>query len=146
MQDAPKILIVDDQSTMRELITIALECGGFAVTQAFDGVHGLEVLKTQMPDVIVTDLNMPRLNGTGLIEAVRRNPEFDHVPILVLSSEDASVYREKARNAGASGWMVKPFSPTKLISAVQQLANEAFSYTPEFPVGQASFSAAPAYL
>ena len=81
------ILTVDDSRTMRDMLRMALAEAGFNVMQAVDGVHGLEVLQTAMPDVIVTDINMPKMDGFGLIEAVRKDGRYRNVPILVLTTE-----------------------------------------------------------
>ena len=92
------------------------------VLQAEDGMHGLEVLQGSTPDVIVTDINMPRLDGFGFIEAVRSNDQFRAIPILVLTTESMGEKKDRARRAGATGWIVKPFDPAKLVSAINRVA------------------------
>jgi two-component system chemotaxis response regulator CheY len=92
------------------------------VLQAEDGVHGLEVLRSAMPHVIVTDINMPRLDGFGFIEAVRSNDQYRAIPILVLTTESMDEKKDRARRAGATGWIVKPFDPVKLVSAINRVA------------------------
>ena len=116
------ILTVDDSRTMREMLLLALQDAGFQVLQAEDGIIGLEVLKGQRPDVIITDINMPRLDGFGFIEHVRRNTAHRAVPILVLTTESDTEKKTRARNAGATGWIVKPFHPTKLVDAIRRVA------------------------
>jgi two-component system chemotaxis response regulator CheY len=117
------ILTVDDSRTMREMLKATLLGAGFEVVQAEDGVHGLEVLEaTSMPDVILTDINMPRMDGFGFIEGVRRDQRYRSVPILVLTTEGEPEKKDRARRAGATGWIVKPFDPEKLISAIRRLA------------------------
>jgi two-component system chemotaxis response regulator CheY len=116
------ILTVDDSRTMREMLRIALTEAGFRVVQAEDGVHGLEVLAGEEPDVIVTDINMPRMDGYGFIEEVRGDARHRAVPILVLSTESDTDKRARARMAGATGWIVKPFIPAKLIDAIRRVA------------------------
>lgn len=116
------ILTVDDSRTIREMLKAALIDAGMEVVQAEDGVHGLEVLETCEPDVIITDINMPRMDGFGFIEAVRSSERYRAIPILVLTTESADDKKERARRAGASGWIVKPFDPVKLVSAINRVA------------------------
>jgi two-component system, chemotaxis family, chemotaxis protein CheY len=116
------ILTIDDSRTMRDMLKIALVEAGYNVVQAEDGVHGLEVLQTMTPDVIVTDINMPRMDGFGLIEAVRKEARYRGVPILVLTTESDTAKKLRAKEAGATGWIVKPFEPAKLISAIRRVA------------------------
>ena len=84
-------------------------------------MEGLEVLETCNPDVIVTDINMPRLDGFGFIEGVRRNDKYRAIPILVLTTESDAEKKNRARQAGATGWIVKPFDPTKLVDAIERV-------------------------
>ena len=116
------VLTVDDSRTIRDMLRHTLVDAGFAVFQAEDGQHGLEVLDASAPDVIVTDINMPRLDGFGFIEAVRKHPRWRAVPILVLTTESDAVKKSRAREAGATGWIVKPFNPEKLVQAVLRVA------------------------
>jgi two-component system chemotaxis response regulator CheY len=117
------ILTVDDSRTMRDMLNLALVDAGFRVTQAVDGMHGLEVLRDQeTPDVIVTDINMPKLDGFGFIEAVRKDGRFRAIPILVLTTESDVEKKNRARKAGATGWIVKPFDPFKLVDAIRRVA------------------------
>ncbi len=116
------ILTVDDSRTMRDMLLLALSDAGYRVVQAQDGVHGLEVLKDEVPDVIVTDINMPRLDGFGFIEGVRRDTKHRAVPILVLTTESDTEKKDRARRAGATGWIVKPFDPVKLVAAIRRVA------------------------
>jgi len=117
-----EVLAVDDSRTMRDMIRLALEPVGFTVHTADDGVHGTEVLDTIAPDVIITDINMPRMDGFGFIDAVRGTSEYRTVPILVLTTEAAPELKTRARAAGATGWIVKPFDPAKLVKALQMVA------------------------
>ena len=116
------ILTVDDSRTMRDMLKFALISAGFDVRQAEDGVHGMEVLNSHRPDVIVTDINMPRMDGFGFIEAVRANDEHAGIPILVLTTEGDAEKKARAKNAGATGWIVKPFDPEKLVAAIRRVA------------------------
>ena len=116
------ILTVDDSRTMRDMLRMALAEAGFNVLQAVDGVDGLEVLQRSSPDVIVTDINMPKMDGFGLIEAVRQDNRYRKVPILVLTTESDAAKKQRAKEAGATGWIVKPFEQTKLIAAIRRVA------------------------
>jgi two-component system chemotaxis response regulator CheY len=116
------VLTVDDSRTMRDMLMLALSNAGYRVVQAEDGVHGLEVLQSTVPDVIITDINMPRMDGFGFIEGVRGNDRHRGVPILVLTTESDGTKKDKARRAGATGWIVKPFDPVKLVEAIRRVA------------------------
>jgi two-component system chemotaxis response regulator CheY len=107
---------------MRDMLRHSLVAAGFRVLQAEDGVHGLEVLETETPDVIVTDINMPRMDGFGFIEAVRRDESKRAMPVLVLTTETDTDKKNRARAAGATGWIVKPFDPVKLVEAIRRVA------------------------
>ncbi len=117
------ILTVDDSRTMRELLRSALVEAGFNILQAEDGIHGLEVLRENaLPDVIITDINMPRMNGLEFIEAVRADRGLRAIPIIVLTTESDPAKKDRARNAGATGWIVKPFDPQRLVGAINRVA------------------------
>ncbi len=116
------VLTVDDSRAMRDMLRHSLVAAGFRVLQAEDGVHGLEVLETETPDVIVTDINMPRMDGFGFIEAVRRDESKRAMPVLVLTTETDTDKKNRARAAGATGWIVKPFDPVKLVEAIRRVA------------------------
>ncbi|MEX6509010.1 response regulator [Jiella sp. M17.18] len=118
------ILTIDDSRTMREMLRATLSTSGFTVVQAEDGRHGIEVLEGMAvePDVIITDINMPRMDGFQFIEEVRGNPDRRAIPILVLTTESDSEKKQRARLAGATGWIVKPFDPTKLVDAINRVA------------------------
>ena len=116
------ILAVDDSRTMRDMIKLALQPAGFNVQTADDGVHGVEVLASMEPDAIITDINMPHMDGFGFIEAVRGQDKHRKTPILVLTTEAAPELKLQARKAGATGWIVKPFDPNKLIKALRMVA------------------------
>ncbi|SDX32595.1 response regulator [Roseicitreum antarcticum] len=117
------ILAIDDSRTIREMLREALLNAGFEVHVAVDGVDGLEQLSKVSPQVVITDINMPRLDGFGVIEAIRSGPVFSAVPILVLTTESAPDLKERARNSGATGWIVKPFDDVKLVSAIRRVSS-----------------------
>ena len=121
MDEAKTILTVDDSRTMRDMLLLTLTEAGYKVIQAEDGVEGLAKLGEQQPDAIITDINMPRLDGFGFIEQVRRDDRYRGVPILVLTTESELDRKERARKAGASGWIVKPFNPAKLLDALRRV-------------------------
>lgn len=117
------ILVVDDSRTMRDMLRLALNDSGFNVTQASDGEEALQFLDGTRYDLIITDINMPRLDGFGLIERVRQDERYRFTPIIVLTTESAAEKKDRARNAGASGWIVKPFEPSKLIDVVRRVTH-----------------------
>ena len=115
------VLTIDDSKTMRDLLMAALVDAGFRVLQAEDGVFGLEVLQAEVVDVIITDINMPRMDGFGVVENVRSDSRHRSTPILVLTTESDDAKRDRARKAGATGWIVKPFHPDKLVDAIRRV-------------------------
>ena len=117
-----KILTVDDSRTMRDMLRLALTHAGYAVVQAVDGLDGLGVLERECPDLVITDINMPKLDGFGFIENARKTSRFRAVPILVLTTESDPEKKQRARNAGATGWIVKPFDPAKLVDVIRRVA------------------------
>ncbi|HQS69294.1 MAG: response regulator [Novosphingobium sp. 28-62-57] len=123
MSNALRILTVDDSASMRALLLHALSSRGFDVVQADDGQAALQWLVTNDVDVIITDINMPRLDGFGLIERLRSGERHCDRPILVLSTESSDEKKARARAAGATGWIVKPFDADKLVAAVRRVAH-----------------------
>ncbi|MCX7888112.1 MAG: response regulator [Rhodobacteraceae bacterium] len=117
-----RVLAVDDSRTIRDLLRMALSEAGHAVALAEDGQQGLNLLDETDPDVIISDINMPRLDGFGFIEAVRARDRFRATPILILTTESAPELKARARAAGATGWIVKPFDAAKLIRAIDMVA------------------------
>ena len=116
-----RILAVDDSRTMRSMLQQTLTGAGFEVELAEDGVDGLERLPTAAPDLIITDINMPRMDGFGFIDGVRNGAHVSSVPILVLTTESGDALKKRAREAGATGWIVKPFDEEKLVQIIQRL-------------------------
>ena len=115
------ILTVDDSSTMRQMITFTLKGGDFEVLEAGDGVEALEVAQGKKLALIITDVNMPRMDGITLVHRLRALPEFKFTPILVLTTESDASMKQKGKEAGATGWIVKPFSPEKLMDTVNKV-------------------------
>jgi len=123
MENTTRILTVDDSASMRALLNHALTTRGFDVSQAEDGEVALEWLALNEVDVVITDINMPRLDGFGLIEKLRSGSRHRDRPILVLTTESSEEKKARARSAGATGWIVKPFDPEKLVAAVRRVAH-----------------------
>ena len=117
------VLTVDDSASMRMLLRTALTNSGFEVQQAEDGQEALEWLETNEVDVVLTDINMPRLDGFGLIEKLRETALHAERPILVLTTESSNEKKARAKNAGATGWIVKPFDAAKLTAALRRVAH-----------------------
>lgn len=117
------VLTVDDSASMRMLLRTALTNSGFEVQQAEDGQEALEWLETNEVDVVLTDINMPRLDGFGLIEKLRETALHAERPILVLTTESSNEKKARAKNAGATGWIVKPFDEAKLTAALHRVAH-----------------------
>ncbi|QQN73360.1 response regulator [Croceicoccus sp. YJ47] len=125
MKQATRILTVDDSPSMRALLRNALTTNGFEVEQAEDGQEALDWLASNEVDVVLTDINMPRLDGFGLIERLRSSARHSNRPILVLSTESSDEKKRRARDAGATGWIVKPFDAEKLTNAVRRVTHSA---------------------
>jgi CheY-like chemotaxis protein len=119
---AKRVLTIDDSKTMRDMLMLTLAEAGFEVLQAVDGQHGLDVLGDDRVDVVITDINMPIMDGYGVIRNLRKNPVHKTTPILVLTTESDSAKKVIAREAGATGWMVKPFDPDRLIATIRKVA------------------------
>jgi len=114
-----KLLIVDDSTMLRDMLNYALNEGGYNdVTEGVDGVDGLNKAKGASFDLIITDVNMPNMDGLTLIKELRKLPEYAKKPILVLTTERSDEMKAKGKEAGATGWIVKPFVPDQLLKAV----------------------------
>ncbi len=119
---AKRIMAVDDSRTMREMVAFTLQQAGYAVSQAEDGDKALAALKSASVDLIITDLNMPNMDGVTLIRNLRKDPKWRTTPILMLTTESDPAKKAAGRDAGATGWIVKPFDPDKLIDVVRRVA------------------------
>ncbi len=118
---AKRALTVDDSKTMRDMVSYTLKNVGFEVMEAEDGQKALSVLAGQKVDVIITDLNMPVMDGITLIRNLRAKPEYKFTPILMLTTESDETKKAEGKNAGATGWIVKPFNPEKLVQVIQRV-------------------------
>ncbi len=119
---AKRILTIDDSKTMRDMLMVTLADAGFDVLQAVDGQDGLDVLGKERVDVIITDINMPIMDGYEVIRQLRGNPDHKTTPILVLTTESELSKKKLARDVGATGWMVKPFDPDRLVATIRKVA------------------------
>jgi two-component system, chemotaxis family, chemotaxis protein CheY len=120
---AKRILTIDDSKTIRDMLMLTLADAGFEVLQAVDGQDGLDVLDREQVDVVITDINMPRMDGYEVIKKMRSNSAHKATPILVLTTESETDKKNLARVAGATGWMVKPFDPARLIATINKVAH-----------------------
>ncbi len=118
---ARKILVVDDSSSMRQMISFTLKSAGFEVEEANDGLKGLEIAKNQQFDLIFTDVNMPVMDGLAFTKEVRKLPNYKFTPILVLTTEASTDKKLEGKAAGATGWLVKPFNPEQLLNTAKRV-------------------------
>lgn len=116
-----KVLAIDDSKTIRELLRSVMEEAGFDYTSAVDGVDGVERYAEVRPDIVITDINMPNMDGYGVIDAIRKGDIDNQVPILVLTTESGDKLKQRAREAGATGWIVKPFDDVSLVSVIRRV-------------------------
>lgn len=114
-------LTVDDSKTIREMVSFTLKNNGFEVLEAEDGKHALAVLGDKDVHVIITDLNMPNMDGFELMKQLRANPKYKFTPILMLTTESDDAKKALGKEAGATGWIVKPFNPEKLVQVVNKV-------------------------
>lgn len=119
------VLIVDDSVTVRQQVNAALSQVGINVVEAVDGADGVARIQAGGIDVVVSDVNMPNMNGIEMVAKVKSDARFSSLPIIMLTTEGAKELIAKAKAAGASGWIVKPFKANMLIAAVQKLAGVA---------------------
>ncbi len=115
------ILTVDDSASVRQMVSFTLTKAGYQVQEAVDGKDGLAKASQQKADLIITDLNMPNMDGIQMIAAVRKLPGYAFTPILMLTTESQAEKKDAGRKAGATGWIVKPFNSDQLIAVVQKL-------------------------
>ena len=117
-----KVLIVDDSATVREQVRDVLTVASFEVVEAVDGIEGAETIASRDDlAAVICDVNMPRMNGLDMLEAVRKNPKSAALPIVMLTTEGQHELVRRAKAAGAKGWIVKPFKPELLVAAVRKL-------------------------
>ena len=117
------LLIVDDSASVRQMIEATLKSASYSVTSAKDGQEALDLCKTRRFDFVLTDQNMPRMDGLTLIKSLRSLDSYKRTPLIMLTTEAGDMMKAQGRAAGATGWMVKPFDPQKLLQVVAKVLN-----------------------
>lgn len=120
-KDKIDVLVVDDSQSMRYAVTTTLSGAGYSIEEASDGLEALNLAQQKAFDLVLTDINMPNMNGFQLIEALRDMPGYKFIPIVTLTTQSDKESRQKAKLAGATGWIVKPFTPNRLIEILSKL-------------------------
>ena len=115
------ILAVDDSTSIRQMVAFTLKGAGYEVIEAADGQEGLEKAKSKTVNLILTDQNMPKMDGLTLVKTLRGLPQYKTTPILMLTTESSDEMKTQGRAAGATGWLVKPFDPGKLLEVVAKV-------------------------
>ncbi len=116
-----RILAVDDSASMRQMVVFTLKKAGYEVVDAKDGVEALEIARGQSFDAVISDVNMPNMDGITLIRNLRTLPAYKFTPMLMLTTESGSDKKQEGRAAGATGWIVKPFNPEQLLAVIQKV-------------------------
>jgi len=116
------ILAVDDSASMRQMVSFTLKGAGYDVVEAVDGVDALNKAKGQSVNLVITDVNMPNMDGITLIAELRKLPAYKFTPLLMLTTESAPEKKAAGKAAGATGWIVKPFNPDQLLATVKKVA------------------------
>ena len=119
------ILAVDDSASMRRIVSFTLKSAGYEVVEAVDGEDAFDKANARPFDLVLTDQNMPRLDGIGLTRRLRGHASFKAIPILILTTESSDQMKQAGKAAGASGWLVKPFDPNRLIEVVRKVLTHA---------------------
>ena len=125
MSSSTRVLTVDDSRTMLDMLRVALTSRGFTVVQAENGKEGLEALDKGPFDVVISDVNMPVMDGFTFIRTLRENKDHASLPVLFLTTETSREKRDQGRAAGATGWIVKPFDPEKLVATIRKVCPQA---------------------
>lgn len=115
------ILAVDDSVSMRQMVSLTLQRGGYEVIEAVDGQDALSKAKSHKTDLVLTDVNMPNMDGITLIRELRKLPDYQYTPMLMLTTESAVGKKAEGKEAGATGWLVKPFNPEQLLSTIKKV-------------------------
>ncbi|MEM7549421.1 MAG: response regulator [Bacteroidota bacterium] len=116
-----KVLVVDDSESIRELVGATLESEGYEVNRCVDGVDAINTLSSSKADLVITDLNMPNMDGLTLLKEIRNDKLYIGMPVLMLTTESQQSKKMEAREAGATGWIVKPFEQERLLSVVKRI-------------------------
>jgi two-component system chemotaxis response regulator CheY len=115
-------MIIDDSRTLRHVVSVTLNKAGYETIDAVDGIDGLEKLARQEVNMIICDVNMPNMDGITFLKKIKRHKEHGSLPILMLTTESQAARREEARKAGATAWIIKPFTPEQILKAVDNLS------------------------
>lgn len=115
------ILAVDDSASMRQMVSFTLKGAGYDVVEAVDGVDALNKAKQQSVNLVITDVNMPNMDGITLIAELRKLPNYKFTPLLMLTTESAPEKKQAGKAAGATGWIVKPFNPDQLVATIKKV-------------------------
>ncbi len=118
---AASILAVDDSTSMRQMVSFTLKGAGYEVVEAADGVEALNIAKTRSVNLVITDVNMPNMDGITLIRELRNLPSYKFTPLLMLTTESGDEKKQQGKAAGATGWIVKPFNPDQLLKTVAKV-------------------------
>jgi len=116
-----KVLVVDDSNSIRDMVSFTLKSAGYDTVEAKDGVEGLTKAKSSDFDLVISDVNMPNMDGINLCQELRKLPTFKFTPILMLTTESSGDMKSKGKAAGATGWLVKPFNPDKLLATIKRV-------------------------
>ena len=116
-----KILVVDDSASIRNMVTFTLQQQKYETVEASDGLDGLNKAKMSKFDLVITDVNMPKMDGIELCKELRRLPAFKFTPVLMLTTESSADMKMKGKSVGATGWLVKPFNPDKLLATIKRV-------------------------
>jgi two-component system chemotaxis response regulator CheY len=118
---AKVVLTVDDSASIRQMVAFTLKSAGYEVAEAVDGEDGLNKARSKSADLVLTDQNMPKMDGLALIKTLRGMPQYRSTPILMLTTESSDAMKAAGKAAGATGWLVKPFDPQKLLEVVKKV-------------------------
>lgn len=118
---AKTVLTVDDSASIRQMVAFTLKSAGYTVIEAVDGEDGLAKAKTNAVNLVLTDQNMPKMDGLTLIKTLRGLPQYRATPILMLTTESSDAMKSQGKAVGATGWLVKPFDPQKLLEVVKKV-------------------------
>jgi len=115
------ILVVDDSATLRQVVSISLTGAGYNVIEAFDGKDGLDKLSGEKIHLIISDVNMPNMDGLSMVKEIKGMPAYKFTPIIMLTTEAQAEMKQRGKEVGAKAWMVKPFKPDQMLDAVSKL-------------------------
>jgi len=121
MKMAKVVLTVDDSASIRQMVAFTLKSAGYEVVEAVDGEDGLSKARGKNADLVLTDQNMPKMDGLSLIKTLRGLPQYRSTPILMLTTESSDAMKAAGKASGATGWLVKPFDPQKLLEVVKKV-------------------------